>query len=152
MDLEGCGRVVEVLHRREPLPRLDVVQDDVAVRERAALGVLAGEPDRDPVDEQRRHRERFRLAPVDAALVERVAAPLELLHQLRVRLEAFRDAQQLLVQRAQPVGRDRSHDLLFGRRGDASVAHRLRHRRAEALLQVLVRLLQLPLHLVVQLL
>ena len=32
--------------------RSRVVQDEVAVRERAALGVLAGQPDRDPLDEQ----------------------------------------------------------------------------------------------------
>ena len=52
-----------------------------------------------PVDEQRRERERLGLAPVDAALVERVAPPLELLHELRVRREALGDAQQLLVER-----------------------------------------------------
>ena len=49
-------------------PVFSVVQHGVPVRERAALGVLAGEPDRDAVDEQRRERERLGLAPVDAAL------------------------------------------------------------------------------------
>ena len=61
-------------------PVLDVVEDDVAVRERPALGVLAGEPDRDPLDEERGERERLGLAPVDPALLERLAAPLELAH------------------------------------------------------------------------
>ena len=63
---------------------LRVVENGVPVRERAALRVLAGEPDRDPVDEERRERERLRLAPVDAALLERLATALELPHELRV--------------------------------------------------------------------
>ena len=71
MDLERRRRVVEVLHRRERRARLHVVQHGVAVRERAALGVLAGEADRDAVDEQRCERERLGVPPVDAALVER---------------------------------------------------------------------------------
>ena len=69
----SCGprttpsRLVEVLHRRVPLAGLGVVQDEVPVRERAALGVLAGQPDRDALDEQRREGERLGVAPVDAA-------------------------------------------------------------------------------------
>ena len=70
VDLERRARVVEVLERRVRAAGVDVVEDGVAVRERAALGVLAGEPDRDPVDEERRERERLRLAPVDAALLD----------------------------------------------------------------------------------
>ena len=63
-----------MLHRRERLAGLHVVQDEVALRERAALRVLPGEPDRDAVDEQRREGERLRVAPVDAALVDRERA------------------------------------------------------------------------------
>ena len=109
--------------------------------------VLAGDPDRDAVDEQRRERERLRLAPVDAALVDRVAAALELLHQLRVRREALGDAQQLLVQLAQPLGGDRRDDGVAGRGGNAPLADGLRVIAAEGLLQRLVRALQLRLHL-----
>ena len=59
------------------------------MRERAALGVLAGQADRDPLDEQAGEGELLGLAPVDAALVERVAPALELLRELRVDGEAL---------------------------------------------------------------
>ncbi len=105
------------------LAGVHVVEDEVTVRERAALGVLAGEADRDPLDEQRRERERLGLAPVDAALVERDAATLELPRELRVDGEAVGHAQQLLVQLAQLGLRDRGVD--------AAPAHRAgRPRRA----------------------
>ena len=81
-----------------------VVEYSVAVGERPALGVLPREPDRDAVLEQGRERERLGLPPVDPALVERLAAPLELLRELRVHLEAVGDAEQLLVQLAQTLG------------------------------------------------
>ena len=71
----------QVLDRRVALAGVRVVEDEVAVRERAALGVLAGEPDRDALDEQAGERERLGLAPVDAALLERRRAPLELLER-----------------------------------------------------------------------
>ena len=96
----------------------------MAVRERAALGVLAGEADRDPLDEQAREGERLGLAPVDPALVERAAPALELLRELRVDGEAVGHAQQLLVQLAQPLGGDGRHDL--ARRVDAGCGPRAR--------------------------
>ena len=71
VDLEGRTGVVEVLQRRVRRARVHVVEDVVPVRERAALGVLAGEPDRDPLDEERGERERLGLSPVDPALLER---------------------------------------------------------------------------------
>ena len=98
VDLEGRVGLVEALHRREALARLGVVEDEVPVRERSALGVLAGQPDRDPLDEQAREREPLRVAPVDAAVVERLEALVELRLQLRVHGEAVGDAQ-----RAPPV-------------------------------------------------
>ena len=70
-DLEGCARVVEVLHRRERLAGVHVVEHEVPLRERPPLRVLAAQPNGDPVDEQRGIRERLRLAPVDAALLDR---------------------------------------------------------------------------------
>ena len=60
-----------MLHRRERLAGLHVVQHEVALRERPALHVLAGEPHRNAVDEQRCIRERLGVAPVDTALVHR---------------------------------------------------------------------------------
>ena len=74
----------------------------------------------------------------------RVAAALELLHELRVRREAVGDAEQLLVERAEPVGGDGGHDLLAGRgRNVRVVGPRRRLGRAERLLERLVRGLEL---------
>ena len=79
MDLEGRARARQVLDRRVLLAGLEVVEDEVAVRERAALGVLAGEPDRDAVRQQAPNASPSAWRPVDAALLaERVAAALEL--------------------------------------------------------------------------
>ena len=94
--------------------RVRVVQDEMPVRERAALGVLAGEADRDALDEQARERERLRLAPVDAALVERFDSPLEHLHELRVDGEPFGDADELVLELAEPLGRDARLDRALG--------------------------------------
>ena len=68
VDLERGVRPGQVLDRGDGLAGARVVEHEVAVRERAALGVLAREADRDPVLEQRRERERLRLAPVDPAV------------------------------------------------------------------------------------
>ena len=51
----------------------------MAVGERSTLGVLAGEADRDALDEQRAEGERLGLPPVDAAFLDRLQAALELL-------------------------------------------------------------------------
>ena len=58
------------------------MKDGVTVRERAAFRVLSREPDRNPLDEQRREGEAFRLAPVDASGLERLGAPFELAQEL----------------------------------------------------------------------
>ena len=60
-----------MLERRVRLAGSRVVQNRVAVGERAALRVLARQADRNALLEQRRERERLRVAPVDPALVER---------------------------------------------------------------------------------
>ena len=85
VDLDRGAGVGQVLDRRVRLAGALVVQDGVPVREGPALGVLAGEPDRDALGEQARERERLGLAPVDPALAERLAPALELPQQLRVR-------------------------------------------------------------------
>ena len=79
---------------------LRVVEDEVAVGERSALGVLAREADRDAFDEQARECERLRLAPVDSARVERSHAPLEHLHELRIHGEPVGYANELLLELA----------------------------------------------------
>src|SRR5262245_8158953 len=86
--------------------RLGVVQDDVAVGEGAALRVLAGQADRDALDEQAREGERLRVAPVDAARVERVDPSFEHLLELRVDDEALGNANELLGQLPETLGRD----------------------------------------------
>ena len=73
VDLEAGAGAGEVLERREQLARLDVVQHCVAVRERAALGVLARHPDVDAVAQQRREGQRLGGGPVDRAVVEHLA-------------------------------------------------------------------------------
>src|SRR5437764_1798651 len=103
-----------MLDRRVGLAGLDVVEDVVAVREGAALGVLAGESDRDPLHEQARERERLGLAPVDPALLEGLRAAVELLLQLWVDREALRPGDQGSVELAQPARRDSCDDLGAG--------------------------------------
>jgi hypothetical protein len=52
VHLERGLCAAEVLDRRERLPGLGVVEDHVALRERAALDVLAGEAHRDALGQQ----------------------------------------------------------------------------------------------------
>src|SRR5690348_17962172 len=103
-----------MLNRRVGLARFDVVEDVMPVRERAALGVLAGEPDRDPLDEQARERERLGLPPVDSALFQRLGAPVELFLQLWMNREPFRNGDERAVELAQAVGGDGGNDLGAG--------------------------------------
>ena len=79
----------EVLHRRVALARVHVVQHEVAMRERAALRVLAGQAYGDPVRQQRAEGERLGVAPIDGAVADRGASPLQLRPQLRMHGEAL---------------------------------------------------------------
>ena len=88
------------------------MQDHVALAERAALGVLAGQAQRRALGEQRRERQRLRVRPVDVrlrrrALLQRLAPAIELFDHLRVHGEAVGHAQQLLAQLAQVRDRHR---------------------------------------------
>src|SRR5215212_2034096 len=132
-----------MLDRRVGLTRLDVVEDVVTVREGAALGVLAGEPNWDPFDEQAREGERLGLAPVDPALVERLRASIELLLQFRVDREAFRGRDEGSVELAQTLHGDGRDDLGAGAERDPPLA---RHGcLSEGFLETLMGLLQLRL-------
>ncbi len=73
VDLEGRFGLRQLRQRRVGLAGRDVVQHRLPMREGPALDVLAGEPNPDAFDEQRRERQRFRVAPVDPAVLERVA-------------------------------------------------------------------------------
>ena len=70
VELERRQRAGEVLDRHVAQAGLLVVQGEVAVREGAALGVLAGEPDVGALGQQRGERERLGVAELDLALVE----------------------------------------------------------------------------------
>ena len=119
-----------------PLSR--VVQDEVAVAERAPLGVLARQPDRDPLDEQAGERERLGVAPVDPAGVERLRAPVELALQLRIHGEALGHPPQLGVEGAQPLLGDRGHEVRVGgaRQPVAAGGSRLAERGFQPLVRV----------------
>ena len=98
------------LERRERLARVRIVQYRLPVRERAALGVLAGEPDRDSVLEERGERERLRVSPVDPAFAQGLATAFELPCELRVDVEALRYLQELVAELEEPFGGDGRDD------------------------------------------
>ena len=80
VQLHRRERARQRLDRRDPLAGLGVVQHEVALGERAALGVLAGQPDRRALAQQRRVGERLGLRPVDPAVgADGLAPALELL-------------------------------------------------------------------------
>ena len=108
--------------------------------ERAALGVLSRETNRDALLEQGGERERLGLTPVDPTLGDRLSPSLELLCELRVHLEAFGNAQELVVQLDQALRRHRGEDGIARVARDALLAWGLglQERRA----QVVVRLAQ----------
>ncbi len=90
------------------LAGLRVVEGEVALAEGAPHGVLAGEPDRRAVDQQRGEGERLGVGPLDAGLrlVEGGQPALELLDELGVEREAGRRRHQRCVERAQRGGVD----------------------------------------------
>ena len=134
VDLERGVRPGQVLDRGDGLAGERIVEHEVTVREGAPLGVLPREADRDPVLEQRRERQRLRLAPVDTALGDRLAPPLELALELRMDGEPGRHREELLVERPQPLVGDGGLDDVArpGRRpGLARRRGRCRDRRPE---------------------
>src|SRR5829696_9040857 len=64
------------------------------------------------------------MSPVDPAALYRLAAPQELLDQLRVDLESLGDREELVVQLAQTFGRHRRDDCCAARARDSTVALR----------------------------
>ena len=107
MQLEGRQRAGEVLDRHVLEARLLVEVGQVAVRERAPDRVLAGQADVGALRQQRGQRQRLGVAELDPALLQGLPAALERLAELAVDLEAVRDPEQLLVQRAQTLSRGR---------------------------------------------
>ena len=104
IDLERARRLRQLASGVYTSPVFDVVQHRLAMRERAALGVLAGEAHADAVGEQRREGERLGVAPIDAAAVDRVAPARQRALNRRVELERRRPLEQLLVERDELLG------------------------------------------------
>ena len=111
MELERRQGPGEVLDRHVAQAGLLVAQREVAMRERPPLGVLAGEPDVGSLGEQRGECEGLGVAVLDRPGLEDLGPSLERLAQLAVDREALRHAQQLLVERPQPLLGDRRLDL-----------------------------------------
>ena len=98
VDLERRQRAREVLDRGVLEAGLLVVKNEVAVGERPALGVLAGEPDVGSLGQKRRVGERLGVPVLDRPVVEDLDPALERLAQLAVDGEAVGEPDQLLVQ------------------------------------------------------
>ena len=91
-----------MLQRGPLVARVLIVQHEVALAERAALGVFSAQPDRNSLGEQTGERQALGMCPVDRVL-QRGLPPLELAPELRKRREALRPAVDQVVQRTQPV-------------------------------------------------
>ena len=110
VDLELCGGIGKFLERRIRLAGLGIMQHSLSMRERPALHILPGNPDRHAVGEKRCKSERLCMAPVDSACIpHRLTTTTQCLRELAVRLEALRPREQLFVER---------HQLLRARRLD----------------------------------
>ena len=101
---------------------LGVDDRGVPLDERAAAGVLAGQPDGDALVQQRAERDDLAEAPVDAALDGHLGAPVEQLLDPLVRGEAGRQVDVRLADALDQRGRDRGVDLRLrlGSRGRGS--------------------------------
>ena len=85
----------------------DVVQHGVALAERAALGILAGEANRMTFDGQRREGERFGGRPIERLFaLGHFLAALDRLLQLLVEMKVLGNDGQLLEQRLQLLDGD----------------------------------------------
>src|SRR5256885_11398005 len=104
VQLERRPRPGKILDRGMAAAVPGVVQHEVSLAERAALRVLAREPDRRSLGEERREGQGLRVGPLDLTVGEGGPAPLQLLLQLGNDREAVGHEQQLLVQRREQGG------------------------------------------------
>ena len=128
MGSNGASAPLQVLNRHVAQAGLLVVQGQVTVRERPALGVLTGEADVGSLGQQRGERQALGMAELDLALLELVDAGEQRLAQLAMDREAVGHPQQLLVERAQALLRDRRLDLRAARSVELAGAERGRAR------------------------
>src|SRR5262245_25541853 len=85
MDRERRARLRQCLQWRMRLAGVGVVQHRMAMHERAALGILPGDSNRDAVGQDRGERQRLGVAPVDRVLL------------IQGRAAAFEDALEAAV-------------------------------------------------------
>ena len=125
-----AGLALTEVEQRRPLLRVVLVDEHrVALHERAAAAVLAGEPDRGALLEQRAEGEQLGHRPVDAALVDHLGALVHELLELRVDREALGRAREGLADVDELAGRDAR---LGGRTHRRRVVLDLRRRALEA--------------------
>src|SRR5512145_1854666 len=97
------------------LIRPRIIENCMAVAERAADGILPGQADRNPIFENGGERQFLGGCPVDPdilCLIEQRTPPLYSLHQFRVEQKILWKFEQGFVQLAQAFERDRRLDLL----------------------------------------
>jgi hypothetical protein len=108
VDLERRVRLRQLLKRHVHVPGVDVVEHRMTMAEGAALDVFAGEPDADPVREDRGQRELLGQGPVHGAFRRIVQCRVALLaHALELAMhrEVGRQREQRRVERLQLVER-----------------------------------------------
>ena len=120
VDVERCDPVAQVLERGVLAAGQPVDEGRVALDERAAARVLAGQAHRDALHQQRAEGQQLAEAPVDAALGDHLRPALEQRRELRVRGEALG---QLAVRPAEPV-QDVLADGGVDRRQRVDLVHR----------------------------
>ena len=105
-----------MLHRREWLSGVGVKERLVALAERPAHGVLAGDANRDAVQQQRAEGESFGVPPLNPPVLvgERIPAPGELLLQLGAERELGRESVELRVHRLKRLAGDRGLRFALG--------------------------------------
>ena len=89
-----------------------IVENDVALAERAAPGVLPAEPDRRPLAQQRPEGQGLGEGPIDLSVFELLVLPLDQPAELRVDVEAVGEVDERADDLVEHVARDRRIHIL----------------------------------------
>src|SRR5205823_11067992 len=98
IDLERAARLRQICQGHIALASTGVMQHRLTVRESPALSVLPGETHIQAVGQERCESKRFRVPPIDAAVVYGIAAAGKGALKRRMELERRRPLEQLLVE------------------------------------------------------
>ena len=113
VDLEGRLLGSELAERRHCLSRLRVVEDHVPLRKGASGRVLPRHPNRRFLEQDRSERERLRGRPVERQRTLGHLGPArELLHHLRIQVEAGGDGRQSAADSQERLARHACRDDL----------------------------------------